>query len=131
MKFFNKKTKNQKEPEKISEKPTNEQAVLPVAPSLPKGGDAGSYRVVLSPHVTEKATLMGEQNKYVFRVAGDVNKLEVKRAIRNLYKVEVEKVRVVYAKSKLRMVGRREGHKPGFKKAIVTLKEGSKIDLAT
>jgi large subunit ribosomal protein L23 len=86
--------------------------------------------VVLSPHITEKGTIMSNQNKYVFRVAEGANKVEIKKAITSLYKVDVAKVRVSYARSKIRQVGRREGHKPGFKKAIVTLKERSKIDLA-
>ena len=131
MKLFNKKTKEKDEPKKIEEKPVDEQAVSPAASALPKGGDASSYRVVLSPHITEKGTIAGEQNKYVFRVAESANKLEIKKAVRGLYKVDVAKVRVLYVRPKTRQVGRREGHKPGFKKAIVTLKEGSKIDLAS
>jgi large subunit ribosomal protein L23 len=130
MALFKRKTKNKEEPKKVDEKHAEEQVEIPAGPSLPKGGDASSYQVILSPHITEKGTLMSEQNKYVFRVAGGANKIEVKRAVGNLYKVKVEKVRVMYAKSKLRTVGRREGHKPGFKKAIVTLREGSKIDIA-
>ena len=131
MKFFNKKTKEQEKPETKEEKPVDEQAVLPAAPSLPKGGDASSYRVVLSPHITEKGTIVSEQNKYVFRVAESANKVEIKKAIKGLYKVDVAKVRVLYVRPKIRQAGKRKGQKPGFKKAIVTLKEGSKIDLAS
>ncbi|MBI4160288.1 MAG: 50S ribosomal protein L23 [Candidatus Yanofskybacteria bacterium] len=97
---------------------------------MPKGGDAHSYDVVIAPYITEKGTLMLEHNKYVFRVSGDANKNDVSRAVKNLYKVEVDTVHIVYMPSKHRRVGRHEGRKPGFKKAIVTLKEGSKIDLA-
>ena len=131
MKLFNKKTKEKEEPEKQGERPVEEQAALPSAPSLPKGGDAQSYQVVLSPHVTEKGTLLAEKNKYIFKVAPGVHKIEIKKAVASLYKVEVEDVNLLYAPSKLRQVGRITGHKPGFKKAIVTLKEGSKIDIAS
>ena len=130
MKLFNKTTKEKEKPETKDDKPVDEQAVLSASPSLPKGGDASSYRVVLSPHITEKGTIMSEQNKYVFRVAESANKLEIKKSIKGLYKVDVAKVMVSYARPKIRKTGKREGHKPGFKKAIVTLKEGSKIDIA-
>ena len=131
MKLFNKKTKEKKEPEIKEEKPVvEEQEVLPSSPSLPKGGDAHSYRVVLSPHIAEKGTILGEMNKYIFKVNENANKTEIKKAIRNLYKVEVAKVHVLHMPSKFRRVGKYEGRKTGFKKAIVTLKEGSKIDIA-
>lgn len=134
MKFFNKnKTEEEKKTKNVTKDVAEdkvEEATMPSSPAMPKGGDADSYRVVLSPHVTEKATLMGEQNKYIFRVAKNVSKVDIKKSVENLYKVEVEKVRIVYAKSKLRTVGRRQGRKPGFKKAIIDLKKGSKIDLA-
>lgn len=103
---------------------------IPAGAALPKGGDAHSYEIVLSPHITEKGTLLGEHNKYVFKVPAAANKLDIKKAVENLYKVEVAKVRTSYLPSKYRRVGRFEGSKSGFKKTTVTLKEGSKIDLA-
>lgn len=130
MALFSKKNK-EKENKKLEEKEIDESVALPSAPSLPKGGDAHSYQVVLSPHITEKGTVMGEQNKYIFKVAEGANKVEIKKAIGSLYKVDVAKVRILYAKAKFRQVGRHEGNKPGFKKAIVTLKRGSKIDTAS
>lgn len=138
MALFKRKSKNQEGSKKIEEKPVDEQAVWPASPasrpaspSLPNGGDANSYRVVLSPHITEKGTLMGEQNKYIFRIAENANKTEAKKAVENLYKVKVAKVRILYAQSKFRQVGRHEGYKAGFKKAIVTLRPGNKINLAS
>lgn len=130
MKLFNKKSKDKEEPKKTEEKHTKEGTEISAGPVLPKGGDAHSYQIVLSPHITEKGTMMSDKNKYVFRIAGGANKTEVKKAVESLYKVEVAKVHVSYAQSKLRRVGRHEGQKSGFKKAIVTLKEGSKIDIA-
>ena len=135
MKLFGKNKKGDKEDKKETTKEAVEEKVegaqLPAAPSLPKGGDARSYKVVLSPHITEKGTVISGQNKYIFRVAGGANKLEIKRSVENLYKVEVEGVNILHMPSKFRQVGRFKGRKPGFKKAIVTLKEGSKIDLAS
>ncbi|MBI2062745.1 MAG: 50S ribosomal protein L23 [Candidatus Yanofskybacteria bacterium] len=129
MALFSKNKKEKKESRK-EEGQKNVEQVLPVSPSLPKGENAHSYSVILYPHITEKGALLGQDNKYLFKVAVGADKTEIKKAIESLYKVAVQKINVLYAHSKLRRVGRHEGHKPGFKKAIVTLKEGSKIDIA-
>ena len=129
MALFKRKKEERTEKEElkqIDKEPTQ----LPAAPSLPKGGDARSYQVILSPHITEKGTVLGQYNKYVFKIDQGANKIEVKKAVESLYKVEVARVHMAYAQSKSRQVGKYKGHKPGFKKAVVTLKEGSKIDLA-
>jgi large subunit ribosomal protein L23 len=110
---------------------TEEALVHDNSVALPKGGDAHSYGVVLSPYVTEKGTMVAVQNKYVFKVAKNANKTEIAKAVESLYKVGVAGVHIAYAPSKHRRVGRYEGRKPGFKKAIVTLREGDKIDIAT
>ena len=132
MGLFKRKTKEKDEAagKEEKKKPAEEQVEIPAGPSLPKGGDAHSYKIVSAPHITEKGTIISGQNKYVFRIAGSANKTEVKKAVESLYKVEVAKVHVLYVQSKSRRVGRYEGRKSGFKKAIVTLKEGSKIDIA-
>lgn len=130
MALFKRKPKDTEEIQKEKEL-VGEQEVLLPTPSLPKGGDEHSYQVVLSPHIAEKGTVLGELNKYIFKVNENVNKTEIKKAIGNLYKVEVAKVHILHMPSKFRRVGKHEGRKPGFKKAIITLKEGSKIDIAT
>lgn len=130
MALFKRKQKEKEELDIKENKPVEKQDVLPSVPSLPRGGDAHSYQVILSPHITEKGTLMGKDNKYSFKIAAGANKTEVKKAIEGLYKVRVDRVNVSYLPSKSRQVGRFKGFKLGFKKAIVTLKEGSKIDLA-
>ncbi|HEY4507221.1 MAG TPA: 50S ribosomal protein L23 [Candidatus Paceibacterota bacterium] len=99
-------------------------------PKLPEGGDALSYSVILAPYITEKATMVSSQNQYIFKVADGASKNKIKTAVESLYEVRVSKVRISRGKAKIRMTGRRIGHKPGFKKALVTLKEGSKIDIA-
>ena len=130
MALFKRKTKEKEVTDKKKETPKEEVAALPSGAALPRGGDAHSYRVVLSPHITEKGSMMGEQNQYVFKVNNNANKTEIGRAVANLYKVKVDKVRVSYSRAKSRQVGRHKGWKTGFKKAVVTLKEGSKIDIA-
>lgn len=87
--------------------------------------------VIIAPHVTEKASLSAELNKYTFRVAWDANKIEVKKAIQAMYKVHVSNVHMVTIPSKKRQNGKYKGVKSGLKKAIVTLQKGDKIDVIT
>ena len=104
----------------------------PTAPvvKLPKGEDAHSYQIILRPIITEKGGLLEGYGQYLFKVAKDANKVEIKKAVEKLYKVRVDKVNVASVPSKFRRVGEHEGKKSGFKKAIVTLKKGDKIEIA-
>lgn len=86
------------------------------------------YEIIIEPLLTEKTQLVGGQNIYAFKVKKDANKKEVKDAIEKIFNVKVKKVRIINVKPKKRIRGRIEGRKPGYKKAIVILKEG-KIDL--
>jgi len=92
-----------------------------------------AYQVIKEPHITEKAGSLGEQNKYVFKVYPNANKMEVKKAVEALYNTKVKNVNMIHSAPKRRRLGRaqgwRGGLKRGFKKAIVTLKEGEKIEL--
>ena len=81
------------------------------------------------PHITEKAGMLQEQNQYVFRVVPGATKYAVRNSVQAQYGVEVEKVRMISVPSKSIRVGRRMGKKPGYKKAVVTLKEGDTIEL--
>jgi large subunit ribosomal protein L23 len=85
--------------------------------------------VVQGPLVTEKGTLLGELgNQVVFRVHPRANKIEIRRAVENLFQVKVEAVRTANQLGKLRRVGRNVGRKAAWKKAFVTLAEGNHID---
>ncbi len=85
--------------------------------------------VVQGPIITEKGTLVNEQgNQVVFRVHREANKVEIRQAIEALFKVKVEKVRTSRQLGKLRRIGRHQGRRPDWKKAYVTLAEGSRID---
>ena len=85
--------------------------------------------VVQGPIITEKGTLVNEaSNQLVFRVHPDANKIEVRQAIEQLFKVKVLKVRTAQHLGKVRRVGRHAGRRPGWKKAYVTLGEGQRIE---
>lgn len=83
--------------------------------------------LILQPLVTEKATYLMEENKYVFEVKPEATKPQIKAAVESLFEVEVAKVNTMNPPRKKRRVGRFLGYKPQYKKAIVTLKEGSSL----
>jgi len=85
--------------------------------------------LVKNPIVTEKATAMSQDGKYVFLVVKEANKSEVKKVIEATYKVHVVDTNVINTRPKPRRVGRNISMKPGYKKIIVTLKEGEKLDI--
>tara|TARA_B100000029_G_scaffold362017_1_gene355015 strand:- start:1133 stop:1426 length:294 start_codon:yes stop_codon:yes gene_type:complete len=86
---------------------------------------------IKSPVITEKATGLSEQNKVIFKVHENASKLSIKKNIEKIFKVKVIKVNTINKKSKTKMVRGKIGVKKGFKKAVVTLKKGQNIDLAT
>ena len=92
---------------------------------------ARHYDVILSPVITEKATLLSEQNKVVFRVAQDSTKDEIAAAVEALFKVNVTKVNTLNVKGKTKRFRGRPGRRSDVKKAIVTLAEGQSIDIST
>jgi large subunit ribosomal protein L23 len=87
------------------------------------------YEIIIRPVVTEKSTMLAEQNKYVFEVAEEANKIEVARAIAEIFKVDVLDVNMIRVPGKLRRVGRSRGRTKPWKKAIVTLAAGQRIEL--
>jgi large subunit ribosomal protein L23 len=89
------------------------------------------YDVILSPIITEKATMLSEQNKVVFRVADDATKEEIATAIEELFRVKVTKVNTLIQKGKTKRFRGRPGQRRDVKKAIVTLQEGQSIDITT
>lgn len=87
------------------------------------------YRILKEPHISEKATVLAEQNKYIFKVYPQANKIETKKAIENLYGVKVKDVNIINVHRKRRVLRGVEGFKTGYKKAIVTLEKGEKIEI--
>jgi large subunit ribosomal protein L23 len=86
------------------------------------------YEVLRRPLITEKTTVQQEQSGYAFKVAPKATKHEVKVAVEKAFKVKVVKVNVMTVKGKTRRVGRRTVMTPPWKKAVVTLVEGNKIE---
>ena len=86
---------------------------------------------IISPIITEKATILSEQNKTVFKVHAKANKKIIKKNIEKLFKVNVVKVNIINQKTKLKMRQGRKSYKRGYKKAVITLKKGQSIDLTT
>jgi large subunit ribosomal protein L23 len=81
------------------------------------------------PIITEKATILSEQNKTVFHVHSGANKNSIKKNIEKLFKVTVLKVNIMNTKTKKKIKQGKVSTKPGYKKAIITLKKGQSIDL--
>jgi large subunit ribosomal protein L23 len=92
---------------------------------------ARHYDTILAPVITEKSTVLSEQNKVVFKVAGDASKDEIAAAVEALFNVKVTKVNTLVAKGKTKRFRGIMGRRPDVKKAIVTLQEGQSIDVTT
>ena len=86
---------------------------------------------IVSPTITEKATSLSEFNKIVFRVHKGSNKNSIKKSIEKIFKVNVIKINTVNLRGKTKLIKCKKSSRPGYKKAIVTLKKGQSIDLAT
>ncbi len=85
--------------------------------------------IIIAPVVTEKTMTLRNENVYTFKVAKDANKTEIKKAVEEAFNVQVKSVNTLNTKSKKRRVGKYQGRTKTYKKAIVTLKDGSSIEL--
>ena len=86
---------------------------------------------IISPNITEKSTSLSQFNKIVFKVDKNADKQRIKKSIEKTFKVNVIKINTVNIKGKNKLVRNKKAFKPGYKKAIVTLKKGQSIDLDT
>ena len=86
---------------------------------------------IIQPIITEKATVLSEQNKTVFKVHKSANKKTIKKNIEKIFKVNVVKVNIINLKSKVKFKQGKISTKSGYKKAVITLKKGQSIDLTT
>ncbi len=85
--------------------------------------------LIKKPIISEKAVQLGQKGTYVFMVADHATTPEVRKALQAIYNVTIVKANVINAKPKTKRFGRSVGIKPGYKKVIVTLKEGQKLDI--
>jgi len=96
----------------------------------PKKDDTGdAYRVLIKPLITEKGSSLGIFNKYIFEVASHTSKIEIKKAIKKVYGVDPIKVNIMNVLGKKVRYGRTEGRTKHWKKAVITLPQGQKIDI--
>lgn len=93
------------------------------------GSSEIAYKFLIEPWITEKSHDKMTENKYIFKVTKNANKKNIKKSIEELYKVGVIGVNIINVPSKRRNYGAKTGWKSGYKKAIVTLNEGDKIEL--
>lgn len=107
-----------------------EKKIAPVAPAAkPKKILGEAYKVLQRPHVTEKATDLTSKNQYIFEIFRDANKNQVKKAVEDVYGVDVVGVRIINIARKKRRLGKIEGWKRGYKKAVIKIKAGQKIEV--
>jgi large subunit ribosomal protein L23 len=132
--------KAKKEPEKVkavkkeeAEKAEVKEVKEEKATKLPKRVEKKSFseawHILESPHVTEKSGMLAEKNHYVFKVSSSANKHQIKKAVEDLYGVAVDRVMVVNIPRKARRLGKSQGFKAGFRKAMVKLAPGEKIEI--
>ena len=89
------------------------------------------YDKILSPLVTEKTTILSEQNKIVFKVPSSANKKNLKTNIEKIFKVNVTKINIINKQNRTKLARGKKVKVSGFKKAIITLRKGQSIDLTT
>ena len=93
--------------------------------------DPRHYDVIVAPVITEKATMLSEHNKVVFKVAKTATKPQIKAAIEKLFDVKVKSVNTLVTEGKVKVFRGRLGQRSDVKKAVVTLEEGHSIDVTT
>ena len=113
------------------EETTPETTAKPAASSAAASQGFAVPEILWGPRVSEKAGNMANNGKYVFNISKSANKVEIKKAVEKFYKVNVTQVNILNTKGKTRNSGRIAGKTSGFKKAVVTLKAGQKIEGAT
>ena len=89
------------------------------------------YDTIISPIVTEKSTILSEQNKIVFKVSNKLNKVILKKNIEKIFKVNIVKVNIINKQPRKKTAKGKKVKIQGYKKAIITLKKGQNIDLTT
>jgi len=121
-----KKIKPKARPKEVKvEKPS--EAVTPKVKKEVKVGEA--WKLLKSPHVTEKAADLTKKNQYIFKVFPKANKVQIKKAIEALYGINVISVKIINVSPKKRKLGKISGWRKRYKKAIIKIKEGQKIEV--
>jgi len=132
--FFKKEKKEIKEKKAkvIEKKEVKAKEEKPVEIKPPKTREKRidlAWKVLKYPHISEKATNLVSQNQYVFKVFNKINKTQIKKAVEDLFGVDVVSVKTINVLPKKRRIGKVSGYRKGYKKAIVEIKEGQKIEI--
>lgn len=133
--FFGKATEGKEKAEKKAERVSvaksqkNAEINVETRRSGKKSTGGFSYDIVKEPHISEKGTYLAEKNQYIFRIYNRSNKPEIKKAVEGIYGVDVLSVNTIKIPAKKRRLGKTEGFKKGYSKAIVKIKEGQKIEI--
>ena len=88
-----------------------------------------AWKVLAGPYISEKATELAKENRYIFKVTDDSNKLQIKKAIKELYGADAISVNIINIPKKKKRLGKYKGWKKGFKKAVVEVKKGQRMVL--
>ncbi len=117
-----------KETVKKAEKVSKE--IIKPLKKIGKKTDEGlAYRVLKAPHITEKATDLAKNNRYVFKVYEKTNKIEIRKAVEKLYNVDVLSVKIIKVGPKKRIFKGIKGGRKGYKTAVVEIKKGQEIEI--
>jgi len=126
--YFKKEDSEKEEPDGTK---VRENIVEPKVKSTNIKKDELTALILDSPYISEKGTFLGERhNQYIFRVSSRTNKPEVKKAVERLYKVKVKQVNIINQTATPKSWRGKKGYRSGYKKAIVSLKAGDKIEIA-
>lgn len=94
------------------------------------GSSKSAGIILMKPHITEKASNLANSGTYIFEVVKNATKRAIRKAVEELYNVRVDRVNIVYVRSRTMRLGRTVGRRPGYKKAIIKLQSGEKIEFA-
>ena len=86
-----------------------------------------AWKILAGPYISEKATELAKENRYIFKVTDDSNKIQIKRAIKELYGADAISVNIINIPRKKKKLGKYKGWKKGLKKAVVEVKKGQRI----
>ena len=100
-----------------------------VRPKVKREETGQAYKILIRPLITEKTSFLGQYNQYVFEITPKANKIEIARAFKNLYGIKPISINIVKIKGKEVRYGRTSGRTKNRKKAVITLKQGEKIEV--
>ena len=115
--------------EKKTEKKAEKKESSAKTSSKPVKTGKFSYEAIKQPHISEKASYLSEKDQYTFEVSPSFNKTEIKNTVEGIYGVNVLSVNIIKIPAKKRRLGKTQGFRKAYKKAVVKIKEGQKIEI--